>query len=235
MSNKGKGIAYGVGVGPGDPELMTLKACRLIRENSLIILPGREARESAAYKIAVRAVPELMHKQLIAVDMPMTKDAKLLEESHRNAADIIEAELDAGRNAVYLTLGDPAIYSSFSYIKSILESDGYETVMVSGIPSFCAAAARLGVSLAEGDEPVHVISSIKDIKELCGSDGSLVIMKSGRKMSFIKEALEDTGKETMAVENCGLDGEKVYRTVDDIPGDTGYFTVMIARDRKDKR
>ena len=71
-----KGIAYGVGVGPGDPELMTLKAVRLIKENSVIAVPGKIAEESVAYKIAAGAAPEISDKELIAVDMPMTRDAE---------------------------------------------------------------------------------------------------------------------------------------------------------------
>ena len=144
-----KGIAYGVGVGPGDPELMTLKSCRLIKENEVIALPGKIPQETVAYRIACAAVPELADKELVPIFMPMVRDRKNLEESHRKAADIIEGYLDEGRNVVYLTLGDPTVYCTFSYIQHLLEADGYETVLVSGIPSFCAAAAALGISLAE--------------------------------------------------------------------------------------
>ena len=116
-----RGIAYGVGVGPGDPALMTLKACRLIKDNNVIAVPGKVPQESVAYKIAVQAVPELADKELIPVYMPMVRDRKVLEESHRNAADIIEEHLDRGENVIYLTLGDPTIYCTFSYIQHILE------------------------------------------------------------------------------------------------------------------
>ena len=76
-----KGTIYGVGVGPGDPELMTLKACRLIRENDVIAVPGENAKEAVAYKIAVQAVPELAGKELVSVYMPMVKDRQLIEIS----------------------------------------------------------------------------------------------------------------------------------------------------------
>ena len=84
------GILYGVGVGPGEPELMTLKAVRLIRENHCIALPGKEPKETAAYKIAVEAVPELAEKQLIAIHMPMTHDKKEQQKHHRRGAEAIE-------------------------------------------------------------------------------------------------------------------------------------------------
>lgn len=77
-----KGTLYGVGVGPGDPELMTLKAVRMIRENEIIAVPGADVKETVAYKIAVQAVPELADKELLPIYMPMTHDAKELEENH---------------------------------------------------------------------------------------------------------------------------------------------------------
>ncbi|MBQ2627221.1 MAG: precorrin-2 C(20)-methyltransferase, partial [Eubacterium sp.] len=84
-----KGVAYGVGVGPGDPELMTLKACRLIRENRVIAVPGQDPMKAVAYQIAVQAVPELADKELVAIDMPMVMDQKKQEEAHRHGAQKI--------------------------------------------------------------------------------------------------------------------------------------------------
>lgn len=76
-----KGTLYGVGIGPGDPELLTLKAVRLIRENEVIALPGEKPEETVAYQISVQAVPELADKTLLALTMPMTKDKALLNET----------------------------------------------------------------------------------------------------------------------------------------------------------
>ena len=123
-----RGILYGVGVGPGDPELMTLKAVRMIRENEVIAVPGAEAKETVAYQIAVQAVPELADKELLSIYMPMTHDAKELEENHRKGAKALEEVLDQGKDIVFLTLGDPTIYSTFSYLQKRVEDDGYEVV-----------------------------------------------------------------------------------------------------------
>ena len=152
-----RGIAYGVGVGPGDPELMTLKAVRLIRENEVIAVPGKEAEKSVAYRIAAEAVPEIAEKTLVPIYMPMIRDRAKIEEEHRKGAKLLEKYLDQGKNVVYLTLGDPTIYCTFSYLQHILEEDGYQVALVSGITSFCAAAARLNISLTEWNEPLHVI------------------------------------------------------------------------------
>ena len=152
-----RGTAYGVGVGPGDPELITLKAVRLIRENEVIAVPGKEAENSVAYIIAAAAVPEIAEKTLVPIYMPMVRDRAKIEEEHRKGAKLLEKYLDQGKNVVYLTLGDSTIYCTFSYLQHILEEDGYRVELVSGIPSFCAAAARLNISLTEWNEPLHVI------------------------------------------------------------------------------
>ena len=109
-----KGKAYGVGVGPGDPEYMTLKAIRVIRENEVIAVPGKVAQESVAYKIAVQAVPELAQKTLVPVWMPMVKDRARIDEEHRKGAKLLEEYLDQGKNVVYITLGDPTVYCTFT-------------------------------------------------------------------------------------------------------------------------
>ena len=85
-----KGIAYGVGVGPGDPKLMTLRAIELIRENDVIAVPGKEPKESVAYKIAAAVVPEIADKELVPVYMPMIKDRALIDEEHKKGAALLK-------------------------------------------------------------------------------------------------------------------------------------------------
>ena len=97
------GCLYSVGVGPGDPELMTLKAVRMIRENEVIAVPGETAKETVAYKIAVQAAPEVAEKELVAVPMPMTKDPEALAASHDRAADQVETYLRDGISYAYHT------------------------------------------------------------------------------------------------------------------------------------
>ncbi|MBQ6400789.1 MAG: precorrin-2 C(20)-methyltransferase [Firmicutes bacterium] len=227
-----KGIAYGVGVGPGDPEMMTLKACRLIRENDVFAVPGKEPRESVAYQIAVQAVPELAEKELIPIYMPMTMDRKVQRENHRKGAALIEEVLDQGKNVVYLTLGDSTIYCTFSYLQHILEEDGYRTELVSGIPSFCAAAARLNIPIVEWNEAMHVMPAVHKLEAALDQPGCYVLMKSGSHMKEVKELLRASGKDVEMVENCGMDSEKVYRSVEEIPDEAGYFSLIIAKDAR---
>ncbi len=225
-----KGIAYGVGVGPGDPEYMTLKACRLIRENEIIAVPGRTAQESVAYAIAAAAVPELAEKTLVPVWMPMVRDRGLLDAQHREAAKRFEAYLDQGQNVVFLTLGDPTVYCTFSYIQHHLEADGYAVELVSGITSFCAAAARLGVPLAEWNEPLHILPASHQLNAALDQPGNYILMKSASKMREVKELLRRSGRRVSMAENCCMDGEKLYFGVDAIPDDAGYFSLIIAKE-----
>ena len=227
-----KGTLYGVGVGPGDPELMTLKAVRLIRENMIIAVPGADPKETVAYKIAVQAVPELTEKELLPIYMPMTHDPEALEKNHTKGAMALEEVLDQGKNIVFLTLGDPCVYSTFSYLQKRVEKDGYHTELVSGITSFCAAAARLNIPLSEWNEQLHVVPAIHRLDSTLNESGNYILMKSGKKMNQVKEILSQSGRDVLMVENCGMENEHIYRSVEEIPDDAGYYSLIIAKESK---
>ncbi len=224
------GILYGVGTGPGDPELMTLRAVRLIRENAVIACAGKDARASLAYRIALQAVPELADKTILSIDMPMIRDRDVLIQSHRDGADLIESHLKAGKNVVFLTLGDPSIYSGFSYLQKLVTQDGFPTETVSGVTSFCAAAASLNLPLVTGEESLCILPAAKDDLS-CTAAGAdtLLLMKAGRAPKALARRLESTGYEVSMVENCGLAEEKLYREAESIPEHAGYFSLMIAK------
>ena len=226
------GIAYGVGVGPGDPELMTLKACRLIRENEIIALPGMEPKETIAYKIALGAVPELADKELISVYMPMTHDQAEQERCHREGAAKIESYLKQGKNVVFLTLGDSTVYCTFTYLQKYLHQDGFETRLVSGIPSFCAAAARMNIPLTIWKEELHVLPAVHNLEAQLQEQGTYVLMKSASKMQQVKALIKASGRDAVMVENCGAANEKIYNHVDEIPDDAGYYSLIIARENQ---
>lgn len=228
-----KGILYGVGVGPGDPELMTLKAVRLIRENDVIAVPGTDAKESVAYKIAVQAVPELADKELVALYMPMVMNKAEQEKNHRAGAEILEKYLEEGKNVVYLTLGDSTIYCTFSYLQDMITDDGYTVELVAGIPSFCAAAARLNQPLVKWNELLHVVPAAHTADIQLDQPGNYVLMKSGSHMKEVKEKLSASGRSVNVVENCGMPEERIYRSIDEIPDNAGYFSLIIAKEKKE--
>lgn len=227
-----KGTLYGVGVGPGDPELMTLKAVRLIRENKVIAVPGAVPEETVAYKIAVQAVPELANKELLPIYMPMTHNPEELERNHAKGAKDLEEVLDKGENIIFLTLGDPCVYSTFSYLQRRVENDGYQTALVSGITSFCAAAARLNIPLSEWNEQLHVVPAVHRLDSTLSESGNYILMKSGKKMNQVKEILAESGRDVLMVENCGMENEHIYRSVEEIPDDAGYYSLIIAKEPK---
>lgn len=225
------GKLYGVGVGPGDPELLTLKALRLVKEADIVAVPGKEPRESIAYKIVKGAYPELDEKELLAVDMPMTKDKEKLESYHDQGAELLKKELDQGRTVVFLTLGDPTVYSTYIYLHKRIAKMGYDTEIVSGITSFCAVSARLNTGLVEKAEPLHVIPASYQIEEALKLPGTKVLMKAGKKMKAVKEQMKALGEEGMMIENCGMPDEKIYETVEQIPDDAGYYSLIIVKDK----
>ena len=226
-----KGTAYGVGVGPGDPEYMTLKAIRLIKENDVIAVPGKVAKDAVAYKIAAAVVPELADKELVPIYMPMVKDREMIDAEHKKAAKLVESYLDQGRNIVYITLGDSTIYCTFSYIQHYLEADGYPVELVAGIPSFCAAAARLNTPLTEWDEPLHVLPAVHKLEDDLALGGNYVLMKSASQMAKVKDMLRRSGRKAVMAENCSMENEKLYHSIDEIPDDAGYFSLIIAKEK----
>ncbi|MCI6888331.1 MAG: precorrin-2 C(20)-methyltransferase [Lachnospiraceae bacterium] len=224
------GILYGISVGPGDPELMTLKAVRRIRECDILVVPAEDYQESVAYKIALGAVEELREKQVVGVSMPMTRDPKILAEHHRRAADRIEAWLEEGRNVGFLTLGDVTVYSTYIYVHKLVAADGYRTELISGVPSFCAAAARLGIGLAEQKESLHVIPASGGIEEALELPGTRVFMKAGKQLGAVKQQLKASEAEVWMVENCGMPGERIFRSADAIDENAGYYSLLIAKE-----
>ncbi len=226
-----KAKLYGVGIGPGDPELLTLKALRIIRESPVIALPGSDPKETVAYKIVKGAYPELDQKELLAVDMPMTKDPEKLEKSHQAGADAVCACLDEGRQVAFLTLGDPTVYSTYLYVHKKVLHAGYEAEIISGITSFCAVAARLNMGLVEKAEPLHVMPASYQISDALTLSGTRVLMKAGKKMGQVKEELKAMGAEAVMIENCGMPDEKIYRSADEIPEDAGYYSLIIVKEK----
>lgn len=228
-----QGKLYGVGVGPGDPELLTLKALRLIKENEVIAVPGKDIRASVAYQIVKGAYEDLDKKTLIPVDMPMTKDPQVLKANHDKAADQVEDYLREGKNVVFLTLGDTTVYSTYLYVHKRILERGYEAEIVSGITSFCAVAARLNMGLVEADQPLHVIPATykaQEMDEILKLPGTKVLMKTGKKMKQVKESIEKSGQKAVMIENCGMPSEKIYRSAEEIPEDSGYYSLIIVKE-----
>lgn len=224
------GTLYGVGVGPGDPELLTLKALRIIKESQVVAVPGGEVTGTVAYRIVKQAYPELDEKEIIGLEMPMTKDAEILRESHDAAAAAVEKHLQEGRSVAFLTLGDPTVYSTYLYVHQRVKADGFTAEIISGITSFCAVAARMGMGLVEKSQPLHVIPASYQIEDALKLSGTKVLMKAGRKMKKVKEQLLEHPGDVAMVENCGMEGERLFRGAEEIPEEAGYYSLIIVKE-----
>ena len=233
-----KGKLFGVGVGPGDPELLTLKAVRLIKEADVIAVPGEKITESVAYQIARAACPEIdmdnsavcISREIIAVPMPMIKNKDALNNAHDMAAEQVKVELNRGKNVVFLTLGDPTVYSTYLYVHKRIQEAGYETEIVSGIPSFCAVAAKLNTGLVENHELLHIVPASYQVDDALELRGTKVFMKAGKKIADVKKKIAESGMQAMMIENCGMADEKIYRSVEEIPADAGYYSLIIVKE-----
>lgn len=226
------GTLYGIGIGPGDPELMTLKAVRLLEDCDVAAFPGPIAEETLAYQISVQAVPELADKELLSFSLPMVLDAEKRYHNQEKAAEAIAEYLDAGKDVAFPVLGDVTIYSTFSYVQKILKEMGYPTEFVAGVTSFSAAAARVGIPLCEWEEPLHLVPAAHIPEGKLDQPGTYVLMKSGSQMAQVKQLLKHADKEVVMVENCGMPEEAVYHSVEEIPDDAGYFSLIIAKEKK---
>lgn len=228
------GKLYGVGVGPGDPMLMTLKAVKTIESCGAYAVPSEKRESSAAYKIA-SAVVDLSGKKCIEIEMPMTKDKQKLAKAHEKGAGQLKAALDSGMDVAMLTLGDPTIYATYIYLHRKIEALGYETEIISGVPSFCAAAADLKIPLTEKGQELHVIPASYDAASALELEGTKIFMKAGSKMRRLKEMLGEKekaqGMEVYMAQNCGMEGEKLYYGAADMDEDAGYYSIVICKDR----
>lgn len=223
------GVLYGVSVGPGDPELMTLKAVRCLEKCPVIAAPQTAGGRMLALDIARGAVG-LDGKTILPLRFAMSRDPEMLRASHEEAARAVKEYLDAGQDVAMLNLGDVSVYATFGYLQEILEAEGYKTVRIPGVPSFCAAAARLGRSLTEMDLPVHIVPAGGfPLEEALDLPGTKVLMKSGRALPQVLEALESRGllESSAMVQNCGLPGEQAAESLKDAPQSGSYFTTLL--------
>lgn len=228
-----QGKLYGVGVGPGDPELMTAKAIRVIRESAVIAAPQADTGGQTALAIAAAYIGG---KPVLHCEMPMTRDRAVRDACHLQAADAICAQLDAGRDVALLTLGDPTVYSSCWYVLRRVAARGYATELVPGVASFCAAAAALGRALCEDGEMLHIIPATHGaVEEALDLPGSKVLMKAGRSVLAVRDALAARGalEQAALIERCGMEGERIVTDLSALDRPAGYFSLILVKEERE--
>lgn len=225
-----RGVLYGVGVGPGDPELLTLKAARILREADVVAVPDKGRGEQTALNIVRTHVED---KPLLHCPTPMVRDKVLLEQCYGENADRICALLDQGKNVAFITLGDPTVYSTYIYIHRKVVARGYRGELIAGVPSFCAAAARLGVSLCQGEERLLIVPASHPVEDCVEFSANQVYMKAGRSLGALREVLAAHGKEdtAMAVSNCGMANERVWDSLGQMEEHSRYFSIVFVPEK----
>lgn len=192
------GKFYGIGVGPGDPELLTLKAKRVLQEVDVLLVPkSRMEKRSLALSI-VAEVLEMVDKghETIELLLPMTKDRDQLERHWRRAAGQVVEVLDQGKDAAFITLGDPTIYSTFTYLMKYVQRQKpqVQVEIIPGISSINSISAWIKQPLAEGEESLVIVPAINDQKELekiIEEFDNIVLLKAGRQANKVLEILAD--------------------------------------------
>ena len=241
MTQANKGTFYGVGVGPGDPELLTLKAHRLIHEADVISyigIRGGRSQARAIAEISIESAPQAPEE--IAVPMPMSKDRSLANEAYDTAAEQIRTALDAGKNVVFLCEGDPLFFGSFAYLLDRLEND-YLCQVVPGISSVHSASAALLTPLTILKESFAVISgrhSDEHIRDTLINHDTVVIMKAGSSRPRLLKIIEETNRTADAkyLEYISREQEKIVTDISELDGSEGpYFSVFVViREKRDR-
>ena len=227
------GKLYGVGVGPGDPELITVKAVRVIKEADIVFTAASSKNTySLAVEIASEYIPETARIEKLF--FPMTKKKEETETAWTENTRQIAAVLKEGKTAVFLTLGDPTTYSTFGYIlkKMACIMPDAEIETIPGITSFHAASARLNRILVEGEESLLITSGAYGGEPLRNNHGvdNVAIVKAYKNIVDINRALDETGlsRNSIAVSHCSRENEEIIddlKTLEKRPPD--YWTLIL--------
>lgn len=225
-------VLYGVGVGPGDPELLTLKAVRIIQSCPVIAVP-RTARGATVALDIVQGAVDLSGKTLVYLDFVMSRDPQVVADGHKAAAGLIVQHLGRGSDVAMLNLGDVSIYATYSRMKELVEQAGFTTCRIPGVPSFCAAAAALDADLTPRmDAPLHIVpAGWGDLSGALALEGTKVVMKAASALPKLKEELKAAGcyEKASLVRNCGLPGQSIAHSLDEAEDAGSYFATMVVR------
>lgn len=230
-------IVYAVGVGPGDPELLTRKAERILRSVDVILAPVSNPGEASVALGTIREFIDESRQEIIVHQFPMTSDRARLIPAWQEAANLIAAHAEAGRSVAFITIGDPLFYSTFIYLLRILREQWPQLPIeiVPGISSINAAAAEAALPLVEGDEKMVVIPATAGIEQIITALAhyeTVVLLKVKPVFSEIIALLQATGREqsTVFVERVGSPRQKVLTDFSEIAAHSpDYLSLMIIK------
>jgi precorrin-2/cobalt-factor-2 C20-methyltransferase len=222
------GTLYGIGVGPGDPELMTLKAHRLIAAAKVVAYPAPDSGDSFARSIAASTIPG--NAEEIPMVVPMRADRFPAQQVYKGAAEKIAAHLDAGTDVAVLCEGDPFFYGSFMFLFARL-ADNFPVEIVPGVSSLSACAASLKRPLTARNDVLTVLPGPlpdAELRSRIEAAQAIAIMKVGRHLPRIRALLEDMGLTSNAgyIERASLETEQVSPLAE-APDKAPYFSMIL--------
>ena len=233
----------GIGVGPGDVELLTVKAVKAIQNADIIMCPAsNEDRPSIAFAVVSPIIDKSKNQKIVKLIFPMTKDKSVLEATWKKNAKIMAETVLTGKNVVYLTVGDPFLYSTWIYMHKNLKENypDMDITVIPGIVSMFTFAAKVGVSVAEGAEKVAIIPSCYDlssVKEIAKHSESMIFLKDGRYFDKVIEVLKESGFPDNSIfaigQDLGTENEIIRKmTLGEVNDDTlttKYFSILVVK------
>lgn len=211
---------YGIGTGPGDKDLLTLKAVKTIQEASVIFAPNNKGKN-----FALDTAEDYLHnKKVVLIDFPMGNVEK---KDYIKAAEIIYNEIPEGEYGAFLTIGDPMVYSTFIYIVEELENKKIDVEIVSGIPSFVASAARTKTPLTVKGDTFILCDDFKE--ELLNYADSICILKTLKNKENILNALENNDFKYKYIKRCTWNNEKILLDKEEIIKDSDYISLILGK------
>ena len=225
------GILYGVGVGPGDPKLMTIRAGEVIRAADVLTYPVNRAGKSRARAIAATLIARGARE--LPFHLPMKPERGPARAAYDTAATTISGHLEAGRNVVYLCVGDPFFYGSFMYLAARLK-DAHKIEVVPGVTSPSACAAQTLVSLGGRNDVLSIVPATLDadaLKSALANADTAAIIKVGRHFAKVRDVLRALGLEgrALVLESVTGEGERITTLEEVGENDTPYFSTILLR------
>lgn len=230
------GTLYGLGVGPGDPELITVKAFRRLKESPVIAYPKKQrGSKSYAHKIIdVYVQPE--EKEMLGLVFPMTKDPDILEKKWTETVEQVWEKVQQGKDVAFVTEGDPLLYSTFIHMMRLMQERHPEVPIevVPGISSFNGAASRLGIALADGDDHISIVPARDDyetMKKVIQENECVIFIKVAKVIDVMLDVLRDLDllHKASVVTKVTSDEEIIWNAAELDGAELEYLTLMVVR------